>query len=177
MKLLKERSEKNLGISNQEILEENYRLRKSARAVLLNDKGEVSIQHVGKWDYYKLPGSGVEIGETEKEALKREIMEEVGCDLTIEKELGATIEYHNTHNLLHISYGYLCKVKGNIKEPQYEKSEIDDEFKPIWKPIDEALELMEKYYPNEPYQAKFIITREKTFLEEAKKLLTMHSAD
>ena len=30
-------------------------------------------------------------------------------------------------------------------------------------------ELLEKHYPREPYQAKFIVTREKTFLEEYKK--------
>ena len=173
MKLLKEISEKDLGISDREILQENYKLRKSARAVLINNKGEVSIQHVGKWDYYKLPGGGVEIGETEKEALKREIIEEVGCDINIEQELGVIIEYQNTYDLLHISYGYLCKVKGDIGKPKYEQGEIDDEFKPIWKPLNEALQFMEDYYPDEPYQARFIVTREKTFLEEAKQALSL----
>lgn len=171
MKLLQEISEKSLGISNAEILENKYKFRKSARAVLLNDKGEVSIQHVTKWNYYKLPGGGVEIGETEKEALFREIMEEVGCDIIIEKELGVIIEWRNAHEFMAMSYGYLCRVKGEIGEPSYEQDEIDNGFKSVWISMDEAISFMEEDLPNEPYNAKFIIAREKRFLEEAKNIL------
>jgi len=171
MKLLKEITERSLGISDAEILAEKFRFRKSARAILLNDNNEVSIQHVTKWNYYKLPGGGVEIGETEEEALKREIIEEVGCDLTIEKELGIVIEWRNNQDLLHLSYGYLCRVKGKITEPSYEEGEIADGFKPIWVSLDEAISLMNDNYPDEPYQAKSIISREKAFLEEAKRVL------
>lgn len=175
MKLLKEISEKDLGISNQEILEEKYTLRKSARGVLLNESNEVSLQFVANHNYYKLPGGGVEIGETEERALKREIIEEVGCDIEIVKPLGITIEYRNSYDLLHISYGYLCKVKGEIRKPNYEQGEIDDGFEPLWKPLDEALKLLEEHYPAEPYQARFIITREKAFLEEVKKEISLNT--
>jgi len=120
MKLLAEISEKSLGISDLEILGKKFELRKSARGVLINDKGEISIQFVGKNNYYKLPGGGVEIGETEKDALKREIVEEVGCDIIIEKELGITIEYRNAHGLLHLSYGYIARVNGEVGKPNYE---------------------------------------------------------
>lgn len=171
MKLLKEISERSLGISDKEILDENYKLRKSARGVLLNDKNEVCLQFVSKLSYYKLPGGGVDIGETEEEALKREIIEEVGCDIEGIKPLGITIEYRNSHNLLHLSYGYICKVKGEIGKPSYEQGEIRDGFESLWKPLDEALELLERHCPAEPYQARFIVTREKAFLEEYKKTL------
>jgi len=172
MKLLKEISEKSLGISDKEILGEKYELRKSARGILINEKGEVSIQFVSKNNYYKLPGGGVEKGETEEEALKREIIEEVGCDITIEKPLGLIIEYRNSHDLLHLSCGYLCKVKGEVGTPKYEQGEIDNGYKPLWKPLDEALELLKNHYPSEPYQARFIVTREKAFLEEYKKSIS-----
>lgn len=171
MKLLKEISERSLGISDKEPLGATFRFRKSARAVLLNDKNEVSIQHVGKYDYYKLPGGGVEPGETIEEALKREMVEEVGCDLEIIKPLGLIIEYRNSHELLHLSYGYLCNVKGDISEPAYEQGEIDDEFKPVWMSLDKSLEMMETHYLADPYQAPFIVQREKCFLEEAKEFL------
>ncbi|MFA5840834.1 MAG: NUDIX domain-containing protein [Candidatus Paceibacterota bacterium] len=171
MKLLKEISEKSLGISAKEILEENFKLRKSARCILLNEKNEISLQFIGKHNFYKLPGVGVEIGETEEEALKREIIEEVGCDIVIERPLGITIEYRNTQNLLHISYGFICRVKGEIKEPKYDTREVEDEYIPMWKTLDEVLKLFEEHYPEKPYQARFIVTREKAFLDEYKKII------
>jgi len=48
MKLLQEISEKSLDVSNAEILGETYEFRKSTRVVVLNDRGEVSIQHARK---------------------------------------------------------------------------------------------------------------------------------
>jgi 8-oxo-dGTP pyrophosphatase MutT (NUDIX family) len=171
MKLLGEISEKSLGISETEILGKKYTLRKSARCVLLNDKNEVSLQFVGKNNYYKLPGGGVDEGETEKDALVREIIEEVGCDITIEQELGIIIEYRDAHELIQISYGYIARVKGDIREPEYTQSEIDDGFEAVWKPVDEAIVLLENHCPKEPYQIEHIVAREKMFLKEAVKIL------
>jgi len=49
-------------------------------------------------------------GETIEENLVREIREEVGADIMILDEIGITIEYRNSANLLQISYCYLAKV-------------------------------------------------------------------
>lgn len=171
MRLLLEIGERDLGISDSEILKQTYEFRKSARAVLLNDKGEVSIQHVSKYDYYKLPGGGVEIGETMEETLKREIIEEVGCDLKIENELGIIIEYRNIGNLLHISYGYLCRVMGDVKGPSYEQGEIEDGYVPLWMNIDESIRLTIEKQPRIPYPARFMATRDNRFLQEANMII------
>ena len=172
MKLLAEISEKTLGIEpTDEILERTFRFRKSARAVLFNDKDEVCLQLVGKYNYYKLPGGGVEVGETEEEALKREIVEEVGCDITLEKELGITIEFRNQLDLLHISYGYMTRVQGETREPAYEQGEIDEGYQSVWVPLEEALRLIQTKGPDAPYEAPFILEREYAFLSEAKNLL------
>jgi 8-oxo-dGTP pyrophosphatase MutT (NUDIX family) len=172
MKLLTEIDEKSLDISEIEnVLGTTYELRKSARGIILNDKNEISLQFVGKNNYYKLPGGGVEVGETIEEALRREIIEEVGCNIKIEKELGVIIEYRNQLNLLHISYGFIARVDGIIGSPSYEQGEIDDGFKPVWISLDEAIELINPNTPLKNYEGKFIVKRENIFLNEAKILL------
>jgi ADP-ribose pyrophosphatase YjhB (NUDIX family) len=171
MKLLAEITEQGLGIEPAgEILGKNFRLRKSARGVVLNDKNEVSMQFVGKHNYYKLPGGGVDAGETIEEALRRELIEEVGCNIVIEHELGITIEYRTQHNLLHISYGFIARVDGALGEPSYEQGEIDDEFKPVWMPLEKAIEVTSTM-PSAPYKAAFMVTRENIFLLEAARIL------
>jgi len=173
MKLLAEITEQSLGIESAgEILGHNYKFRKSARGVVLNEKGEVSIQFVSKDNYYKLPGGGVDPGETIQGALEREIREEVGCDITIEHELGITFEYRTQLDLLHLSYGFLARVRGEIGKLEYEQDEIDAGFKPLWLPMDEALARIDLTgeAPN-LYEGKFIVAREGLFLEEAARLL------
>ena len=64
------------------------------KAIILNEKGEMLIiqesakdpsrSHVGKWD---VPGGRLDFGEDPLEGLKREVREEVGLEIEIEKPL------------------------------------------------------------------------------------------
>ncbi len=173
MKLLKEISEKSLGIMGAgNVLGESFKVRKSARGVLFNDKGEVSLQFVSKYGYYKLPGGGVEKAESIEDAMRREMVEEVGCAIKMGEPIGVTIEYRNQHDIIHISYGYFVYVDGEIGTPAYEEGEIADGFEPVWYPLDEAIDLVESHRPkNGHYMGTFVVERELAFLKEAKKIL------
>lgn len=166
MKLLKEITDKSLGLEGgAEKLGEKYECRKSGRAILLNEKGEMATQYLQNHTYHKLPGGGVDPGETTEEATRREIMEEVGCDSELVSPIGMTLEYRNEYDLLHISYCYVAKVVGEVGKPQLEEGEIAEGQITRWLAPKEVLEKMKSDRPK-TYNGHFILAREISFLEE-----------
>jgi 8-oxo-dGTP diphosphatase len=163
--LLAEISDATLGIGPAEALGTEYTLRKSARAILLNANGQIAIQDVTKEFFHKLPGGGVEIGETPAEAVLREIKEEVGCDTRIIRPLGHIIEYRDQYKLLHVSYGFVCEVASEITETAFDKDELAAGQVNIWITPEEALHFFQTDAPTK-YQGAFILKRELAYLEE-----------
>ena len=55
--------------------------RVSIKALVFNEDGEILLcqEKNGKWD---MPGGGIDHGETPQEALKREVMEEMGVEVS-----------------------------------------------------------------------------------------------
>jgi ADP-ribose pyrophosphatase YjhB (NUDIX family) len=170
MNIILEISDKSFGIGEGERYDKPYLLRKTARMVLMRDDGKIALQHVAKCDYYKLPGGGVEVGESVIEALHREINEEVGCRAEVLNEIGTVIEYRNQFDILQISYCYLGRVIGDINEPNFDEGEVSDGMSSLWVSIDEALSLLEKVKAEE-YEVYFMVKRDLEVLKEAKKLL------
>jgi 8-oxo-dGTP diphosphatase len=165
MKLLAEITED--GVSQEDFDRHfgTYRVRKSARAILLNNAGEMAVQHLVNDNYHKLPGGGIESVETVEEALRREVQEEVGCDCEVQDEIGVVIEYRTSQSLLHISYCFLARVVGVVGEPALESEEVMEGQVTIWLKPEQALDLMKSDVPV-PGSGEMILKREITFLEE-----------
>lgn len=144
--------------------------REASRAIVLDDKGGVFLLKVGKHDYHKLPGGGIDEGEDIRSALARELMEEIGCVAEIIDEVGMIIEYRDEFKLKQTSYCFLAKQTGIQVPATLEEGEIEEGLYEVKaKSIDEAIALLESDAPNN-YEGLFIKLRDITLLKAAKRL-------
>lgn len=146
------------------------KLRKAARAVLLDGQGYVGLLYVRNGGYYKIPGGGVEADEDLVSALKRECLEEIGCVIEVDKELGITIEYKDIHHFKQESYGYLAHIVGEKGVPRFTETEQRDGYAPLWVSLEEAIHLVEEAN-KEFFQGSPVVPRELVFLREAQNVL------
>lgn len=145
--------------------------RQAARAVVLNELGQVALLKVGDHNHHKLPGGGVEDGEDMRRALERELLEEIGCEAEVVAEVGEVVEYRDQWKMKQISYCYLAKQVGEQQATSFTQEELDDGFEVIWAAnIDEAISLLERDDPVN-YDGRFIKPRDLAFLMAAKRLL------
>jgi 8-oxo-dGTP diphosphatase len=147
-----------------------FRKRGAARAVLLNDEGQVYLLNVSKHGYHKLPGGGIDQGEDIKQAMERELMEEVGCKAEIVTELGTVIEYRNYDDggLEQTSYCYLAKQVGEQVASALEEGELAEGMVEVKaSSIDDAIALLSQDKPDN-LEGRFIQKRDLAFLRVAR---------
>ncbi len=173
MKLLAELTEKEIfgAIRNTDLGPVDFR--RAVRAVLFNSDKKVGMNFAEKRNIYKLPGGGMDENEDFEQALMREVKEETGCKIKIDKELGAIIEYRHYENksLLQVSYSYIANVVEQ-GERELTEHEVEQGFQLGWFDINELIALMEKVEPlDDDNGAFFIAKRELIFIKEAKKVL------
>ena len=155
-------------ISDEEV--SGYSLREAARAIVIDQDNLIGLLHVARDGYYKLPGGGVEKGEDKITALKRECLEEIGCDIEVLKEIGLTVEYWKEDKETQISYCYLAKVIGEKGKPKLDAGEIERGFTTVWLTYNDAIKVLKESKPIQ-FEGKYIVPRELTFLEEAKSFI------
>lgn len=152
----------------------DYHVRKASRGILINN-GKMALLYVSKENYHKLPGGGIEAGESNEDAFKREVMEETGCDCNVVDERGqnsVVLETRNQFKLVQISYIFFSEIVGEPKELHLEQSEIDEGFELKWIPVGEAIETLQNDKPKN-YEGKFIQMRDLAVLNFYKESLGM----
>lgn len=120
----------------------NNRIRPLALAIVKkNDKVLVQVGFDSKKNekFYRLPGGGIEFGETGIVALHREFMEEFGSEINNVKSLGVlenifTFEGNGGHELVMVYSADL------MKESLYDEKDVrildNDQSYAIWENID-----------------------------------------
>ena len=149
---------------------DKYLIRKAARAIVFDKNKSIALLHATKNYYYKLPGGGIEEGEDNEMALKRECKEEIGCVVKIIKELGSTVEYRKRYNLKQISYCYIAELVGEKGVPDLEQDEIDEGFETVWMSIEDALKKVKESKPT-IYEGQYMTARDIILIEQAIKIL------
>lgn len=151
---------------------QNPRIRYGARGIIINEEGKVAIFNKVNKNEYKLPGGGIDKGETPEEAFKREALEETGCEIEIIQDLGTIEEHKSLDDFKQISYLFVAKViKDNHKLNLTEK-EKDEGARLMWVDEQEALSLVTNCieqlkgskYEN-LYHTKFIVMRDRYIIE------------
>lgn len=162
MKVIREIHHYDLSLDTPSEVSENsikFEVRKAARAVLLNSKGEIYLLHATKDGYFKLPGGGIEEDEDILGALRREVLEEVGCPIDIIAPIGCVIEFRRYFEQLQFSYAFLCIQTGSITHTEFTEQEIEDGFIGNWFSFDEAVNLLKQFHGTS-YIGKFITKRD-----------------
>jgi len=101
-------------------------IRVSLKAVILDSKGRTLIVKESGRDWWDIPGGGIEHGETIKDALARELYEEVSLEGDFEYEtlLAEDPHYLESHNLYQMRITFLVKPASMVFETGNDSDEV-----------------------------------------------------
>jgi len=115
------------------------RVKRCVGAILYDDLNRIFLMTSPKWKKWIIPGGEIESGESEEDALRREIWEELGIEISDlikvgEKEKRAGSDFHDEE--LHFYFiDYFARAKSTEITPNEEISKYG------WFSLDEALKL------------------------------------
>ena len=106
--------------------------RPSVRGIVVKDN-KIAMMHSLKYDYYKLPGGGIEDGESYEETLVREVREESGLVVKKDsiKEFGYVrrVEKGKIEDIfIQENFYYLCDVEESVQMQELDDYEEEERF-------------------------------------------------
>lgn len=121
--------------------------RPSVRGIIIRD-GKIAMMHSIRYNYYKLPGGGIEGEETLVDTLIREVREESGLVVIPDtiKEFGYVrrIEKGRIEDIfIQENFYFLCEAKECVVAQELDDYEADEKFTLEFVSIDYAIKVNE----------------------------------
>ena len=104
----------------------NQHIMARTRAVIFDKKGKMLVQHHSRYkpDFYRLPGGGVRFREKIEDSLVREIREEAGLDVRVDRLLWVR-DFLDESSYHSIELFFLATVVGGKFTPSPEAQNIE----------------------------------------------------
>ena len=115
-----------------------YIARRGAYAVIQNNDRQIGLIETGNG--YFLPGGGIDPGETEIDALKRELIEETGYQISVIREIGAAVEYIEASR--EKTYYQIQSTFYRVQLGSKTGEGIEKDHRFIWLPLEAAIQLL-----------------------------------
>lgn len=132
--------------------------RPSVRGIIIRGN-TIAMMHSLKYDYYKLPGGGIEEGESLEETLIREVKEESGLVVKTSsiKEFGMVrrIEKGMIEDIfIQENYYFLCEAEEKLEEQNLDDYEADERFTLEFVTVEQVLDVNNNHDHGEKVNAQ-----------------------
>ena len=173
-KIIAHLSDAQLGMPEHEPVDRPFYHRFTARGILIDDTGRVGLMQMSD-KFCVTPGGGIDEGEFIEEALRRELIEEAGYEVSIISPLGRIIEERHWGNMYGVDFYYLCRPEKAVAN-HLTDGEAQKDLKLVWfKDFNTAIEALRDKTSVfvEDYKRPFFIARDIAALREAERVLKM----
>lgn len=152
--------------------------RPSARGIIIEEQ-KIALVYSKKENYYKFPGGGIKQNEDMKEALIREVREEVGLTVIPEsiKEFGSVMRRQKSNNepdtvFEQENFYFLCRTENSILEQELDDYEKEAEFILRFTDIDKAIKINGDYHSDDKF-SEIMIKRDMRVLQLVKEIFRL----
>jgi molecular chaperone GrpE (heat shock protein)/8-oxo-dGTP pyrophosphatase MutT (NUDIX family) len=177
---IKELTEKEVGLPiTAGVRDETAVTRIAVKGIVQNSEWKIAMVQYSIYPWASLPGGGVD-GEMLDVAFRREILEEVGADITDVVPLGITREYRTYNGEKEINHTtiFASKVVWDLHKLTLSQDELDEWHAIVWMTLDEAKSLLRASLLEDlTYGGRFVINRDLFILEEYTSYLAQNAKE